>query len=271
MDVIDLKDRQPLSPDFLAETHYHLQTRGYSLLPNFLSETETAVLKAALLKAIDAYQPTAGVERSFQDRYQIHDLLGQDICFARLLEDPRLQQLVAPILGQSWIMYAATSSSIPPKGTNYSSRLHVDSPRFQPGYVFNLGLIWTLDEYTEQNGPLKVLPGSHHSSETPPETLFEKNCVKVLGPAGSLILFNARVFHRTGENHTYNWRHSMTMNACRSFMKQRMDWVRMLPDSVTGQLNEQARRLIGFDTRLPTSLEEFFLPEDQRLYKAGQG
>ena len=30
-------------------------------------------------------------------------------------------------------------------------------------------------------------------------------------------------------------------------------------------------RLIGFDTRLPTSLEEFFLPEERRLYKPGQG
>ena len=271
MDAIDLKQHSMLSADALAEHHYHLLTRGYSLVTGFLNDKETATLKAALLKAIDAYKPTAGVERSYQDRYQIHDLLGQDICFARLLEDPRLQQLIAPILGDSWIMYAATSSSIPPKGTNYSSRIHVDSPRFHLGYTFNMGVIWTLDEYTEQNGPLKVLPGSHNSFETPSDELFEKNCVKVLGPPGSLIIFNARVFHRTGENHTDKWRHSMTMNVCRSFMKQRMDWVRMLPDSITGQLNAQARRLIGFDTRLPSSLEEFFLPEDQRLYKPGQG
>jgi ectoine hydroxylase-related dioxygenase (phytanoyl-CoA dioxygenase family) len=54
-------------------------------------------------------------------------------------------------------------------------------------------------------------------------------------------------------------------------MKQRMDWVRFVPPEISDQLNEQARRLLGFDTRLPTNLEEFFLPQDQRLYKANQG
>jgi hypothetical protein len=50
-----------------------------------------------------------------------------------------------------------------------------------------------------------------------------------------------------------------------------MDWVRFIPDEISNQLNQSARRIIGFDTRLPTSLEEFFLPEEQRLYKPNQG
>jgi hypothetical protein len=54
-------------------------------------------------------------------------------------------------------------------------------------------------------------------------------------------------------------------------MKQRFDWVRFVPRPIADALNPQARRIIGFDTRLPTSLEEFFLPEAQRLYKPGQG
>ena len=54
-------------------------------------------------------------------------------------------------------------------------------------------------------------------------------------------------------------------------MKPRMDWVRLIPEDIASQLNSQARRLIGYDTRLPTTLDEFFLPEDQRLYKANQG
>jgi len=47
--------------------------------------------------------------------------------FAGLLEDPRLQQLLAPLLGESWILYAFTSSSLPPGGSNYGNRIHVDS------------------------------------------------------------------------------------------------------------------------------------------------
>ncbi len=135
-----------------------------------------------------------------------------------------------------------------------------------------MGVIWVLDDYELDNGgALKILPGSQHSDINPDLDFFEQHCVQAVCKAGSLLVFNARIHHRTYENMTDRWNHSMTLNACRSFMKQRMDWVRFIPEDVSGRLNAQARRLIGFDTRLPTTLEEFFLPEDQRLYKANQG
>jgi ectoine hydroxylase-related dioxygenase (phytanoyl-CoA dioxygenase family) len=272
MKQIKLSDRPFLAASTIADHAYLVQTRGYSLVPEFLNAQEVELLKEGMARAIEGYEPVPGVERSVLDRYQIHDLMNQDINFARLLEDPRLQQLCAPHLGEHWIMYAATSSSIPPGGTNYASRLHVDSPRFHPGYAFNMGVIWALDDYTRENGgALKVLPGSHHAEAAPDEAFFEQNCEQVECKAGALLLFSARLFHRTSANHTSQWNHSMTMNACRAYMKQRMDWVRFLKPGVTDQLSPQARRIIGFDTRLPTSLEEFFLPEAKRLYKPNQG
>jgi len=261
-----------LNPSEVAEHVYLVNTRGYSLVPNFLSQQSVETLKKSMADAINEYKPIPGIQRSMLDRYQIHDLINRDINYARLLEDARLHQLVAPHLGDHWIMYAATSSSIPPGGSNYASRLHVDSPRHTPGYHFNIGIIWTLDDYTHDNGgALKVLPGSHHSSETPNEDFFEKYCDQILCSAGSLLVFSARLFHRTGFNSTSQWNHSMTLNACRSFMKQRMDWVRFIRPDISDQLNEQGRRLLGFDTRLPISMEEFFLPDEERLYKPNQG
>lgn len=259
-----------LDPATVARVRYEIQTRGYSLITGFLDDARREDLRALTRSTIDEFQPYAGSERSIQDRYQMHDLLCRDIRFARLLEDPRLQQVLEPFLGRSWILYAFTSSSIPPNDTNYSARIHVDSPRFQPGYTTNMGIIWTLDEYRSDNGPLKLLPGSHHSPEIPDEEYFERNCVEVHCPPGTLIAFNARVVHRTAANRSPDWRHSLTMNCCRSFMKQRMDWVRFVPATISDGLNAQGRRILGFDTRLPTSLEEFFVPEEQRLYKGGQ-
>jgi len=269
--MLSFREKKLISNKQIEEHNYHLRTRGYSLIPSFLEHEECQLLKESLSLQLDEFKPISGSERSFLDKNQLHDLINRDLNFARLLEDPRLHQAISPHLGEHWIMYAATSSSIPPKGTNYSARLHVDSPRFSPGYVFNLGVIWSLDEYTNDNGALELLPGSHHDPTEPSLELFEKNKVKVLCEAGTLIVFNARVFHRTGINTTDKWRHSMTLNACRSFMKQRMDWVRFIPPSISEKLNKQARRLIGFDTRLPSSLSEFFVPETERLYKSNQG
>lgn len=272
MKQISLTNKKLLSEKSINDHSYLIETRGYSIIENFLNSEEIEILKNSMIKSINNYEPIEGIERSYLDKYQLHDLMAKDINYARLLEDPRLQQLVEPHLGDYWIMYASTSSSIPPHGSNYASRLHVDSPRFQPGYVFNMGIIWTLDDYTLENGgALKILPGSHHSEKIPSLDFFEENCVNAICKAGSLLFFNARLYHRTFKNSTETWNHSMTMNACRSFMKQRIDWVRFVPEEITNQLNSQAKRLIGFDTRLPKNLEEFFVPDNERLYKPNQG
>ena len=272
MKHINVTNKKLLSEKSIDEHCYLIDTRGYSIIENFLTSEEVGILKASMVKAVNEYEPIGGIERSYLDKYQLHDLITKDINYARLLEDPRLQQLIEPHLGAHWIMYASTSSSIPPHGSNFASRLHVDSPRFQLGYAFNMGLIWTLDDYTLENGgALKILPGSQHLEKTPDLDLFDQNCVNAVCKAGSLLFFNARVYHRTFENTTESWNHSMTLNACRSFMKQRIDWARFVPEEITNQLNSQAKRLIGFDTRLPTNLSDFFVPDDQRLYKPNQG
>ena len=254
----------------LSAHHYALATLGYAVVPDALPLDFCAHLKRLLQQVVDAYEP-ASSERSVLDRYLMHDLLCRDPAFAALLEDPRLQQLLSPILGEHWILYAFTSSSLPPGETNYGHRLHVDSPRFIPGYPTNMGVMWALDDFLAQNGATEVLPGSHTSPHEPAADFFTRHKVVVTAAKGSLIVFNARLFHRSGVNQTPEWRHALTMNACRSFMKQRMDWVRFVPREIAAGLNAQGRRLLGYDTRLPTSLEELHLPEDQRLYKPGQG
>jgi ectoine hydroxylase-related dioxygenase (phytanoyl-CoA dioxygenase family) len=254
----------------IEEHVFHMKTIGYDCFENFFNQETCEYLKEKLNYEIENYKPFSDSERSILDKYHMHDLLIKDIAFSKTLEDPRLQQILASILGEHWIMYAYTSSSLPPKGDNYGSRIHVDCPRWIPNYPTNLGVIWALDDFTIENGATYVLPGSHNTEIQPSKDLFEKNSVRLTCKKGSLLVFNARVWHRAGVNTTNDFRHALTMNVCRPFMKQRMDWVRFIPTEITDELNEQARRIIGFDTRLPSNLNEFFQPINKRLYKANQ-
>ncbi len=266
--------RLPAAPDFAFDAAAHaeaMRTRGFNAIPGFLEPAHCERLKVLLQKALDAYVPRAGSERSQLDRYLLHDVVSRDLAFAHLLDDARLQGVVAPVLGEHWIMYAFTTSSVPPGGTNYGRRIHVDSPRHIPGYPTNVGLIWALDAFTAESGGTEVLPGSHLVADAPTEEAFERGKVQVECPQGTLIAFQARLFHRSGVNRTARFRHALTMNCCRSWMKQRMDWVRFVPESIAGELGPQGRRLLGYDTRLPASLDELFLPEAERLYKPNQG
>ena len=267
--MIDFRSHPLYPADIIEEHTYALATRGFTALENFLTPEECAYYKARLEVAVAGYTPRESA-RSHLDKYHLHDLLCRDVAFARQLEDPRLEQVVTAALDKCWVLYAYTTSSLPPQGTNYGSRLHVDSPRLIPGYPTNIGLLWALDDFTTENGGTWLLAGSHHDSRVPTESYFNRYATQVTCKQGTLLVFNARTWHRAGENRTAQWRHSLTMNVCRPYMKQRMDWVRFIPTNISDQLNAQARRIIGFDTRLPTSLDEFFVPDSERLYKPGQ-
>jgi hypothetical protein len=84
-------------------------------------------------------------------------------------------------------------------------RLHPDhGPTPLPGVTAT----WFLDAWSDTNGATRVLPGSHHSppvsSEVPiPATETPgPGEVVVVGPPGSLLLRDARLFHAAGRNVT---------------------------------------------------------------------
>jgi ectoine hydroxylase-related dioxygenase (phytanoyl-CoA dioxygenase family) len=101
--------------------------------------------------------------------------------------------------------------------------------------------------------------------------VFFANAARACCAAGDMIIFNARTVHAAGINTTQRTRHSLTINFCRSYMRQRFDFPRLVPREVIDGLGEKGRRLIGMNVRMPTSLDEFYLPIEQRLYKPNQG
>jgi len=134
-----------------------------------------------------------------------------------------------------------------------------------------MGVIFPLDDFNEENGATYYLKGSHKLPDLPDETSFFEKASRACCAAGDMILFNGRLAHAAGANSTSRARHSLTINICRSYMRQRFDFPRLVPRGLINNLGDDGRRLIGMNVRMPTTLEEFYLPEDQRLYKPNQG
>ena len=149
--------------------------------------------------------------------------------------------------------------------------MHVDSPRVIPGYMTNLGIIVALDDFTEANGATYFLPKSFERTDVPTEQEFFAGARRVFPKRGDIVVFNARSWHLGGQNTTSEDRHAVTLNACRSYMRQRFDYPRLIDDELAAGLSPTLRRILGFNVRIPASLDEYYLPEDQRLYKANQG
>ena len=247
-----------------------VQVRGFTVIPAALDAGLARDLRIRLHELAEAQALDERHERAV-DRYMLHNLMVLDDGFMELLENPTIVATLDTFLGDTSIVYAYTSSSMPARGTNYSHRVHVDSPRVIPGYMTNLGVIIALDDFTNENGATYFLPKSFERIDPPPEDEFFREAQRVHPRRGDLVVFNARTWHLGGENSTDRPRHAATINACRAYMRARFDYPRMVGYERADDLSPTLRRLLGYDVRTPTSLEEYYLPADQRLYKAGQG
>lgn len=187
--------------------------------------------------------------------------------FWRLFDNPRLIEPFNAILGDGCTVYAYTSSSMPPTRGNYSGRVHVDCPRIIPGYVTNMGATILLDTFTEENGATWYLPNSHEQPEPPDDACFYADARRVLAPAGSVWFFNARTWHAGGENRSVRWRHAITINMARPWMKQRLDIPRAMAHLNLSELSATARQKLGFDAQVPASYDEYYAPPEVRKFK----
>jgi Phytanoyl-CoA dioxygenase (PhyH) len=243
-----------------------LMDQGYVIVRDVLSKEFIAQAKVELTQAIRR-------EVDYHKTTEYRDFGMVILCalyggsFLSLLNNPQLMAPFEIVLGDGCIIYAYTSSSMPPNGTNYSSRIHVDCPRLIPNYVTNMGATILLDDFTEENGATWFLPGSHTMAEPPTQEFFYRNAKRVLAPAGSVWFFNARLWHAGGENRTDQWRHALTINMCRPYMKQRIDIPRAMAEMDLSGVSDNVKQKLGFFSQVPASLDEYYLPPDKRKFR----
>jgi ectoine hydroxylase-related dioxygenase (phytanoyl-CoA dioxygenase family) len=243
-----------------------LDTRGCVLIERLLSEDLVQRCRNALEKAIESEAGYHGTT-DYADYGMIQCCPMYDRVFIDLLDLPDLMTPIEDVLGDGCIVYSFASSSLPPGGTNFAARIHVDCPRLIPGYLTNLGVVLLLDEFTEDNGATFFLPGSHNSAAPPAEEEFFLRAERLVARSGSAWFFNPRLWHSAGQNTTNAWRHSLTINMCRPYMKQRIDIPRVLADLNLQGVTDTALQKLGFHAQSPTSLDEYYLPPDRRTFR----
>jgi ectoine hydroxylase-related dioxygenase (phytanoyl-CoA dioxygenase family) len=246
-----------------------VRAEGFAVLPGVLEADAVDRYRSALQRLIED-DLASGDPRRGADEWMVLNVMLRDELFMDLLVNCHVREVVDALLGPTSILYAFVSSSMPPRGTNYSNRLHVDSQRVIPGYPTNVGVIVALDDFTDDNGATWFLPRSFEQ-EVVTEDEFWASAVRAYPRAGDAVVFNARTWHSGGTNVTDGPRHAVTMNYVRSYMRQHFDFPRMVPPDEATTLPEELRRVLGFHVRVPTSLEEYYVDPADRLYRAGQG
>jgi ectoine hydroxylase-related dioxygenase (phytanoyl-CoA dioxygenase family) len=110
--------------------------------------------------------------------------------------------------------------------------------------------IWLLDDFTEQNGATRVVPGSHRSGKSPRDELPDPRAthpreIKLLAPAGTVVIFNSHVWHGGTLNTTDQRRRALHSYFCRRDQPQQLDQGKYLRPETNARLSPAARFILG--------------------------
>ena len=245
------------------EFTYAMKVKGYVVFENVLRKSTVERIKEALNTLPKKVQYN-GTTKNLFDKLPvdcINEVIDNDVVL------PRLDSL----LGNTLIIHAFNSSPLYPGIKASTADFHRDSGRFIPGYDYAFNALFSITDFTRVNGVTMLVPGSHTVEERPSDAYIAENAVHIEVPAGSAVLFNSNIWHASGENRNDKTRWQVALTCRRSFMKQEIDLPRALSSDLVEKLSERGRQLLGFYARVPTSVEEYMLPESERLYRPGQG
>jgi ectoine hydroxylase-related dioxygenase (phytanoyl-CoA dioxygenase family) len=193
-----------------------------------------------------------------------------------LLEQEPVLAVVDALLSDTAILHLQNGLVLPSFAPGeapdvFQRRFHRDFPRVLDGYLMSVNTFFAIDEFTAENGGTLVVPGTHQRVEPPPAAYLERWAVPVVCPAGSMLVFDSTLWHAAGENLSGRDRLAVNQQFTRSYVKQQIDYVRALGDETVLAQRPRTQQLLGWYTRVVTSLDEYYRPAEERLYRSGQG
>jgi ectoine hydroxylase-related dioxygenase (phytanoyl-CoA dioxygenase family) len=264
--------------DWLLQTVNAVRTSGYMIVESVLDANFLAQTRDHMYAVRDRIQTDVGKERLTRagELGVLRNMMKYDEFFLKYLELPQMLQVVDATVSNTAILHLQNGFILPsfPPGEvprTFQNRFHMDFPRVLNGYLASINALFAIDEFTSQNGGTLAVPGTQQQVVAPDLAYLDRAAAPVECPAGAMLVFDSTLWHAAGANVSGKDRLGMNHQFTRSYIKQQMDYVRGLGDDCVKRQPPRTQQLLGWYTRVVTSLDEYYRPEDERLYRRGQG
>jgi ectoine hydroxylase-related dioxygenase (phytanoyl-CoA dioxygenase family) len=157
------------------------------------------------------------------------------------------------------------------KGMSYANEIHRDIRSFSGALPLMMNTLVFLDDFTHENGATWLMNRGHWLADKPTEFAFQDRAFQITGKAGSIAVWNSNLWHKAGENKTDKPRRSVTPELSLCHYKPGFDYCRALGYWTGDGYSPYLRQVLGFNSRVPKNLEEWYKPEENRMYKKDQG
>ena len=256
----------------LPEFEELMDSRGWVVFPGVISAPLVSRMLSDLDKAWDvcrAVQSKNGI--SSDADLTLHHLVVIGDSFIELLDEMAvLGPYFERYFGGKYILNSLGGAINTRGHTSYAHRIHRDIRSYSGELPLLLNTLVMLDEFTTENGATFMGSGSHKKAGKLEERAFYETAGRAVGSAGSVLVFNSNVWHAGGDNRTGAPRRSVTPMFCRPFIKPQFDYPRALGYD-RADWNPHLRQVLGYNSRIPASLDEWYQPPPRRMYLGDQG
>jgi hypothetical protein len=230
-----------------------LDEEGYVRLEGFIVPDR----RRRLVERIDALFAEEGEAAGAEFRREpgarrLANLADKGALFLDCVVDETVGVYLAHVLGPRFKLSSLNARSANAHSAE-SQPLHVDAGALpdETGY-WVCNTVWLLDDFTTENGALRVVPGSHRSGRRPQDVLADPERahpdeVLVTGRAGDLVVMNSHLWHGGTANRTDRRRLALHAFYCRGDKPQQQYQKALLRPETMAALSPAARAMLALD------------------------
>jgi ectoine hydroxylase-related dioxygenase (phytanoyl-CoA dioxygenase family) len=216
-----------------------LDRDGYLALSGILTPEHLGQMRDRVFELMQAEGDQAGIEvHQEAGTERLSDLVNKgavfDICFTH----PHVLAAIAHVLAADFKLSSLNyRAALPGQG---HQALHTDwRVPVTAGDYRVCNSIWLLDDFTEENGPTRLVPGSHLRGTLPKEEMADPASphpseTVLLGRAGTVVIRNSHLWHGGTLNRT-------------SAQRQQLDQQKYVRVETRARLSTAARYVLDVD------------------------
>jgi hypothetical protein len=239
----DLVDEQTAATDWAT-----LERDGYLILPGLLDQD---TLRSIRDTAGQLLGPAGRNAFEGHRTRRVYSVLEKTRALDRLVDHPRILALLDRLLLPNYLLSQLQIIEVEPGEAPQIE--HPDDgfyPVPRPRPPLGAATIWTIDDFTEDNGATVLLPGSHTWPDGRIPTPDDPRITAVM-PAGSVVVFVGTLWHGAGANTTDTPRLAATTQYCEPWLRPQEAYTLSVSRSVAAGLSQDIQRMLGYSIHPP--------------------
>ncbi len=253
-----------------ADCRKQFDRDGYLVFENVLDGEQLAEIRTALAPYLDA-NITGRNDFEGMKSNRVYAMLAKSPVFAELVTHPLALAFVEADLGTDCLLSACLAINLHPGET--AQPWHFDDSHYawpRPRPSLGVSAFWAIDDTTEANGATEIIPGSHLWPDEMIEGAVDADsfddmeirnvnddpgaradAIKVVMPAGSVMLAKGTMWHRGGANKSADPRLVITPQYCPGWTRQLENMTLAAPPNIARGLPKRAQELLGYSIHPP--------------------